>query len=276
MKRSFISMLTVAALVCGMSSCNGAKKASDEEAKNEAAAVIAGNVSRGLLTEELRTETIQFLKDMPDSEIPYRIASGEVKLSVGNTGYMLPVTKAAELNTAAQKARACGMYFSDYNVLKAMNQPVKELESVLVKLTTDLDIAFVQNIMTETAPANASKEEYRAFLQQQEEKLIQALADNDKIELEVELLGGLAAENACIVAEPTLVIEGDATSAGLSENMEKRIELLGQITNDLSEYYPDLKDLGDKLAPLNEKLTTVQIARDNNAEILAIRNSLLQ
>lgn len=269
-------MLTVAALVCGMSSCNGAKKASDEEAKNEAAAVIAGNVSRGLLTEELRTETIQFLKDMPDSEIPYRIASGEVKLSVGNTGYMLPVTKAAELNTAAQKARACGMYFSDYNVLKAMNQPVKELESVLVKLTTDLDIAFVQNIMTETAPANASKEEYRAFLQQQEEKLIQALADNDKIELEVELLGGLAAENACIVAEPTLVIEGDATSAGLSENMEKRIELLGQITNDLSEYYPDLKDLGDKLAPLNEKLTTVQIARDNNAEILAIRNSLLQ
>ena len=42
MKKSVLSMLAVAALVFGMTSCNGAKKTSEEAEKTEEAAVIAG------------------------------------------------------------------------------------------------------------------------------------------------------------------------------------------------------------------------------------------
>jgi hypothetical protein len=81
MKKSVLSMLAVAALVFGMTSCNGAKKTSEEAEKTEEAAVIAGKAPKDLLTEELKQETIQLLKDMPDSDIPYRLSTGEVKVS---------------------------------------------------------------------------------------------------------------------------------------------------------------------------------------------------
>ena len=64
MKKSVLSMLAVAALVFGMTSCNGAKKTSEEAEKTEEAAVIAGKAPKDLLTEELKQETIQLLKDL--------------------------------------------------------------------------------------------------------------------------------------------------------------------------------------------------------------------
>ena len=143
MKKSVLSMLAVAALVFGMTSCNGAKKTSEEAEKTEEAAVIAGKAPKDLLTEELKQETIQLLKDMPDSDIPYRLSTGEVKVNVGDIKYMMPVGKAAELSTPTQKARALGMYMADYNVLKAIGKPTAEVEGVIAKLATDLNVSFV-------------------------------------------------------------------------------------------------------------------------------------
>ena len=128
MKKSVLSMLAVAALVFGMTSCNGAKKTSEEAEKTEEAAVIAGKAPKDLLTEEL--------KHMPDSDIPYRLSTGEVKVNVGDIKYMVPVGKAAELSTPTQKARALGMYMADYNVLKAIGKPTAEVEGVIAKLAT--------------------------------------------------------------------------------------------------------------------------------------------
>ena len=142
MKKSVLSMLAVAALVFGMTSCNGAKKTSEEAEKTEEAAVIAGKAPKDLLTEELKQETIQLLKDMPDSDIPYRLSTGEVKVNVGDIKYMVPVGKAAELSTPTQKARALGMYMADYNVLKAIGKPTAEVEGVIAKLATDLNVSF--------------------------------------------------------------------------------------------------------------------------------------
>lgn len=276
MKKSFISMLAVAAIVFGMTSCNGAKKTNDDAAKTEEAAVIAGNIPKDLLTEELKTETIRLLKDMPDSDIPYRISTGEVKIGVGDMKYMLPVAKAAELTTPSQKARACGMYMADYSVLKAMGQPTTDVEGVLVKLTADLNVSYVLDILKEAAPANASKEDLQAFLKGQEDKIIEKMANDNKVDMEVEMLGGLSAEYACLIANPTLVVKGDATSAGLSDNMVKRVQILEQIVGDLAAYYPELKQLGDTIKPLQEKTASIAEARAANAEIMGIRDALVK
>ncbi|MCC8197065.1 MAG: hypothetical protein LIP06_00400 [Tannerellaceae bacterium] len=130
--------------------------------------------------------------------------------------------------------------------------------------------------MKDKLPENASKEEFKEFTQKQQERIIDELAANDKIDVQIEILAGMAVEYACLMANPSLVIEGDATSAGLSENMEKRVAMLGEITEDLSAYYPDLKDLGTTIAPLQEKVVSVSTARNSNAEIMGIRDTLLQ
>ncbi|WP_455637740.1 hypothetical protein [Parabacteroides sp.] len=276
MKKSVLSMLAVAALVFGMTSCNGAKKSNEQAEKTEEAAVIAGQAPKDLLTEELKQETIQLLKDMPDSEIPYRLSSGEIKVSVGDAKYMLPVAKAAELTTPTQKARALGMYMADYNVLKAIGQPTADVEGVIAKLATDLNVSFVLEILKEEAPKGAAKEELQAFMKAQENKIIDKMGDENKIDVEVEMLGAASAEYACLVANPSLVVKGDATSAGLSENMEKRVSMLEEVVADLSNYYPDLKQLGETISPLKEKVATIQSARAANAEIMGIRDSLLK
>ncbi|WP_455624900.1 hypothetical protein [Parabacteroides sp.] len=276
MKKSFVSLLTIAAITFGMVSCNNSKKQEAAEQKVEEEAVIAGEVSKGLLTAELKDEVTRFLKDMPDSELPYKVSTGEVTISVANTDFMLPVSKVSELNTQAQKARACGIYFADLNVLKAMKKPTTDIENVLVKLTTDLDIPFAIDIMKESAPANASKEELSKFMKDQENKLIDAMMENDKADVELELLGGMAVEYAIVYANPGLVVKGDATSAGLSENMEKRLEILQQITADLAKYYPDLDQLGTTIAPLSGMVTTVNMARESKAKIEEMRASLLK
>ena len=271
MKKSVLSMLAVAALVFGMTSCNGAKKTSEEAEKTEEAAVIAGKAPKDLLTEELKQETIQLLKDMPDSDIPYRLSTGEVKVNVGDIKYMVPVGKAAELSTPTQKARALGMYMADYNVLKAIGKPTAEVEGVIAKLATDLNVSFVLDI-----PKDATKEQLQAFLNAQEDKIIEKMAAENKVDAEVEMLGAASAEYACLVANPTLVVEGDATSAGLSTNMEKRVSMLEEVVADLAAYYPDLKQLGETIAPLKEKVASIQSARAANAEIMGIRDAFLK
>lgn len=275
MKKSVVSLLTIATIVFGMASCSGGKKAKDEAAKTEEAAVIAGSVPKSLLTEELKTETIRLLNDLPDSEIPARLKSGEITIGVGNIQYMLPVAKAADLTTASQKARAIGIYFADYTVLAAIGQATAEVEAVLAKLTTDLNIPYVLTILKETPPTGDAKE-VSAFYKALENKVVKALADDDKINVAIDILGGVAAEYAYVIANPSLVVKGDATSAGLSENMEKRVEILGEITNDLSAYYPEMKSLGEAIIPLKDKVTSIQAARNANAEIKGIRDSLLK
>lgn len=276
MKRSFVSLLTIAAISFGMVSCNSNAKKAEEAAKTEEAATLAGEVSKSLLTEELKAEVTQFLKDMPDSDLAYKLATGEVTISVTNTDFMLPVGKAAELNTQAQKARACGMYFADMNILKAMKKPTTDVENILVKLTTDLNIPFVIDIMKEAAPANASKEEVSAFMKAQEDKLIDAMMQNDKADIEIELLGGMSVEYANLLANPGLVVKGDAVSAGLSENMQKRLVTLQQITSDMAKYYPDLAQLGETIAPLKDMLVSVSTARAAQKEIATMRDTLLK
>ena len=256
MKKSVLSMLAVAALVFGMTSCNGAKKTSEEAEKTEEAAVIAGKAPKDLLTEELKQETIQLLKDMPDSDIPYRLSTGEVKVNVGDIKYMMPVGKAAELSTPTQKARALGMYMADYNVLKAIGKPTAEVEGVIAKLATDLNVSFVLDILKEQAPKDATKEQLQAFLNAQEDKIIEKMAAENKVDAEIEMLG--------------------AASAGLSTNMEKRVSMLEEVVADLAAYYPDLKQLGETIAPLKEKVASIQSARAANAEIMGIRDALLK
>ena len=276
MKKSFVSLLTVAAFLFGMASCNSSAKKAEAEAQTEQEAVIAGEVSKSLLTEELKVEVSQFLKDMPESDLAYKLATGEVTVSVANTDFMLPVSKASELTTQAQKARACGMYFADLNILKAMKKPTTDVENVLVKLTTDLNIPFVIDIMKESAPANASKEEVNTFMKAQEDKLIDAMMENDKADIEIELLGGMSVEYAYLLANPGLVVKGDAISAGLSDNMIKRLDTLQQIVGDLSKYYPDLSQLGETIAPLKEMVVSVNAARAAQKDIEAMRTNLLK
>lgn len=277
MKRSFVSLLTIAAISMGLISCNNAKKENaTPEQQMEQEAVIAGEVSKNLLTAELKDEVTRFLKDMPDSDLPYKLSTGEVEISVANTDFMLPTSKANELNTPAQKARACGIYFADLNMLKAMKKPTTEVESAILKLTTDLNIPFAVEIMKESAPANASKEELNKFLKDQEDKLIDAMAQNDKIDVQMELLGGMAVEYAYIYGNPGLVVKGDAVSAGLSDNMSKRLDILQEITADLAKYYPDMQVLGETIAPLKDMVVSVNEARASKDKIAAMRDTLLK
>lgn len=276
MKKRIISLFTLTAFVLFLPACGGKKAKDDEAAKTEEAAVVAGQIPKSLLTEEVKSETILFLKDMPSSEIPYRVATGEVTIKVGDTKFMLPLAKASELTTNAQKARACGMYFTDYNVMRAMKQKTTEVEIVLAKLTSDLNITFVMDILKQTAPEGASKEEFAKFLQTQEDNVLHEMVKNDKIDVQIELLSGIAAESACVYANPSLVVKGDATSAGLSDNMMKRLDMLSEVTADLTTYYPDLKQLGETINPLKDKVTSINTARAANAEITGIRDALLK
>lgn len=277
MKRSFVSLLTIAAISMSLISCNNAKKENaTPEQQMEQEAVIAGEVSKNLLTAELKDEVTRFLKDMPDSDLPYKLSTGEVEISVANTDFMLPTSKANELNTPAQKARACGIYFADLNMLKAMKKPTTEVESAILKLTTDLNIPFAVEIMKESAPANASQEELNKFLKDQEDKLIDTMAQNDKIDVQMELLGGMAVEYAYIYGNPGLVVKGDAVSAGLSDNMTKRLDILQEITADLAKYYPDMQVLGETIAPLKDMVVSVNEARASKDKIGAMRDTLLK
>jgi hypothetical protein len=276
MKKSIISLLTLMAFTFCLSSCSGNKAKVNEEQQTEEAAVIAGNVPKSLLTEEVKAEVVQLLNDMPASEIPYRIATGEVSMGVADTKFMLPLAKASELTSASQKACACGIYLADYSVLKAMGQSAAELETVLARLTSDLDITFVMSILNESAPENASKEEFAQFLQNRESYILQEMVNNDKIDVQIEMLSGIAAETACVYANPSLVVKGDATTAGLSDNMMKRFDTLSEITTDLTAYYPELKELGETIQPLKDHITSIQTARSANAEITAIRNKLIE
>lgn len=277
MKRSFVSLLTIAAISMSLISCNNAKKENaTPEQQMEQEAVIAGEVSKNLLTAELKDEVTRFLKDMPDSDLPYKLSTGEVEISVANTDFMLPTSKANELNTPAQKARACGIYFADLNMLKAMKKPTTEVESAILKLTTDLNIPFAVEIMKESAPANASQEELNKFLKDQEDKLIDAMAQNDKIDVQMELFGGMAVEYAYIYGNPGLVVKGDAVSAGLSDNMTKRLDILQEITADLAKYYPDMQVLGETIAPLKDMVVSVNEARASKDKIGAMRDTLLK
>lgn len=277
MKRSFVSLLTIAAISMSLISCNNAKKENaTPEQQMEQEAVIAGEVSKNLLTAELKDEVTRFLKDMPDSDLPYKLSTGEVEISVANTDFILPTSKANELNTPAQKARACGIYFADLNMLKAMKKPTTEVESAILKLTTDLNIPFAVEIMKESAPANASQEELNKFLKDQEDKLIDAMAQNDKIDVQMELLGGMAVEYAYIYDNPGLVVKGDAVSAGLSDNMTKRLDILQEITADLAKYYPDMQVLGETIAPLKDMVVSVNEARASKDKIGAMRDTLLK
>ena len=275
MKKSFVSLLTLAAISFGMVSCGGNK--SQDAAQNvEEEAVIAGEVSKSLLTAELKDEVTRFLKDMPSSDLPYKLSTGEVSVSVANTDFMLPVAKLAELNTKTQKARACCIYFADLNILKAMKKPTADVEKTLAKLAQDLDIPFAIEIMKEEAPANATQEQLNAFLDEQENKLIDAMMENDKADIELELLSGMAVEYATIYANPGLVVKGDAVSAGLSENMEKRLDIMLEITNDLAKYYPDLQQTGQIIAPLKDMVVSVNMARESRSQIEAMRAELLK
>ena len=136
-------------------------------------------------------------------------------------------------------------------------------------------MSFVLDILKEQAPKDATKEQLQAFLNAQEDKIIEKMAAENKVDAEVEMLGAASAEYACLVANPTLVVEGDATSAGLSTNMEKRVSM-EEVVADLAAYYPDLKQLGETIAPLKEKVASIQSARAANAEIMGIRDALLK
>ena len=272
MKKSYVIILT-ATILLGLTSCGG-KKASD--ATQEAAAAKEGAISKSVLTEEIKQETISLLADLPASDIPQRIAAGEVEIAVGNLSYMLATSKAAELTTSSQKARALGIYIADYNVLRVLGQPLGTIEGVLAKLTSDLDVTFVLNTLKAT-PLPAAKEEIRGMLRAQEEAVINTLAANNKINVAVELLGGLAVENAYLYANPSLVVKGDISYVEtLSDNMLKRFGILGEIVNDLSDYYPELATLSGTISLLPDKLSSVDAARKANAEILDIRSQLLK
>ncbi len=275
MKKSFVSLLTIAAVSFGMVSCGG-NKSQDATQSIEEEAVIAGEVSKSLLTAELKDEVSRFLKDMPASDLPYKLSTGEISVSVSNADFMLPAAKLTEFNTKTQKARACGIYFADLNILKAMQKPTTDVEKALAKLAQDLDMPFAIEIMKEEAPANATQEQLNTFLDEQENKLIDAMMENDKADIELELLGGMAVEYAIIYANPGLVVKGDAVSAGLSENMEKRLDILMEITNDLAKYYPDLQQTGQIIAPLKDMVTSVNAARESRSQIEAMRAELLK
>ena len=60
MKKSFVSLLTIAAITFGMVSCNSSKKQDAAEQKVEEEAAIAGEVSKGLLTAELKPEVERY------------------------------------------------------------------------------------------------------------------------------------------------------------------------------------------------------------------------
>ena len=275
MKKSFVSLLTLAAISFGMVSCGGNK--SQDAAQNvEEEAVIAGEVSKSLLTAELKDEVTRFLKDMPSSDLPYKLSTGEVSVSVANTDFMLPVAKLAKLKTKKKKASACGIYFADLNILKAMKRPTADVEKTLATLAQDLEISFAIEIMKEEAPANATQEQLNAFLDEQENKLIDAMMENDKADIELELLSGMAVEYATIYANPGLVVKGDAVSAGLSENMEKRLDIMLDITKDLAKYYPDLQQTGQIIAPLKDMVASVATARESRSQIEAMRAELLK
>ncbi|MDR1980641.1 MAG: hypothetical protein LBQ39_03340 [Tannerellaceae bacterium] len=273
MKKSMMSLLIAAAFMFSLTACSGAKK---ETAQTEEAAVIAGSIPKSLLTEEVKAETVQLLKDLPNSDIPYRVAAGEVKIGVGNLSYMLPVSKASELTSAAQKARAIGIYFADYNILKALGQPTTDVEGVLAKLTSDLNITYVLNILRQESPAPSSHDEYAKFLEDQEDRIIEELVADNKVDIQIELFGGLATELALVYANPSLVVQGDVALAGLTDNQLKRLDILGQITTDLAAYYPDLAQLADIISPLKDQVTSVKAARNANAEIAGIRDALLK
>ena len=62
----------------------------------------------------------------------------------------------------------------------------------------------------------------------------------------------------------------------LSDNMSKRLSMLGEIVGDLSKYYPDLQQMITTISPLKEKTASIVEARAAQADIQGIRDALLK
>lgn len=258
-----------------MVSCGGSQKQKAAKEDVEQQAVIAGEVSKDLLAVELQVEVKSFLKDLPTPTLPEQLSTGEVQISLANTDFMLPMNKMSELNTKTQKARAMGMYVTDASILKAMKKPVKEIKNVLVKLATELDMPFAIDIMNESMPNDNSKEEIAKFVTARD-KFIDAMVDNNKADVLIEILGGMSVEYGLIYANPGLVVKGEAVTEGLSKNMEKRLDMIMEITNDLAKYYPDLQFMGKTIEPLKDMMIPLELARESRAQIEEMRATLLK
>ena len=98
---------------------------------------------------------------------------------------------------------------ADYNVLKAIGKPTAEVEGVIAKLATDLNVSFVLDILKEQAPKDATKEQLQAFLNAQEDKIIEKMAAENQVDAEVEMLG------AASVSYTHLYVQVDAESGEL-------------------------------------------------------------
>ena len=72
------------------------------------------------------------------------------------------------------------------------------------------------------------------------------------------------------------MVKGDAITAGLSDNMVKRLDTLQQVVADLAKYYPDLTQLGETIAPLKDMVVSVNAARAAQKDIEAMRANLLK
>ena len=58
--------------------------------------------------------------------------------------------------------------------------------------------------------------------------------------------------------------------------MEKRLDIMLEITNDLAKYYPDLQQTGQIIAPLKDMVVSVNMARESRSQIEAMRAELLK
>ena len=92
------------------------------------------------------------------------------------------------------------------------------------------------------------------------------MMENDKADVELELLGGMAVEYAIVYANPGLVVKGDAISAGLSEFLFFCFVF----------FLPDLEQLGTTIAPLSGMVATINTARESKAKIEEMRANLLK
>lgn len=259
MKKNFFSLFTFVVMTFGMVACNNGQKQQAAKENIESEAAAAGQISKDLLNEELKMEVKTFMKDLPTHNLPEQISSGKVKVSVTNTDYMLPLNRVEEFETITQKARAFGFYGTDVSVLKAMDKPYADLEKVMIKLAVDLNIPF-----------DKDDKEIKG-----REKYFDAMIDNNKTDVMLEILGSICVEYALVYADPSFEIQADVTDA-LSKNMQKRLEMILEITNDLASYYPDLQFMGKTIKPLKEMLTPIDKARESRAEIVAMREALLK
>ncbi len=190
--------------------------------------------------------------------------------------YLMPLSKASELQTLAQKNIALGVYTVDKAVAELYAMPTEEYDAIIAQLMVDVNV----NIM----PVDDNMDWKSPNVDEEFSKRAKALAESEKTKgnqhAVVERVAALLVEALYVYAQNPDLFTGNLTNAEVEEltyNLLMTSDMVNQMVAQFPEMQP-LKNVLDLVTPLGEAISQKQLVvflNDIKPAITEARNKIL-